>query len=120
MNCDQQHKHAEPLAQASRLRDLGVYALRLTWQYLHTLFVCVGYNTIMLTLTHEYKLEPTLEQIDGIENTLNVCRVVWNFALSYRKDWCKSRKSLMWTHPRESEKSRGGCFHHSPLVRNRA
>ncbi|MGB3532751.1 MAG: transposase [Microcoleaceae cyanobacterium] len=47
----------------------------------------------MLTLTYEYKLEPTSQQIDSIENTLNVCRDVWNFALSYRKDWCKSRKS---------------------------
>ena len=47
----------------------------------------------MITLTYEYKLKPTSEQIDSIENTLNVCRSVWNFALSYRKDWCKSRKS---------------------------
>ncbi|MDJ0536125.1 MAG: transposase [Xenococcaceae cyanobacterium MO_207.B15] len=47
----------------------------------------------MLTLTYEYKLEPTPEQIAYIENTLNVCRSVWNFALAHRKDWCKSRKS---------------------------
>ena len=47
----------------------------------------------MITLTYEYKLEPTSEQIDSIENTLDVCRSVWNFALGYRKDWCKSRKS---------------------------
>ena len=47
----------------------------------------------MLTLTYEYKLEPTSEQIEYIENTLNMCRSVWNFALGYRKDWCKSRKS---------------------------
>ena len=47
----------------------------------------------MLTLTYEYKLEPTSEQIDSIENILNVCRLVWNFALRYRKDWCKSRRS---------------------------
>ena len=47
----------------------------------------------MITLTYEYKLEPTSEQIDSIENTLNVCRSVWNFALLNRKDWCKSRKS---------------------------
>ena len=49
----------------------------------------------MITLTYEYKLEPTPQQIESIENTLNVCRRVWNFALSYRKDWCKSRKSLI-------------------------
>jgi putative transposase len=47
----------------------------------------------MLTLTYEYKLEPTSEQIEYIENTLDVCRAVWNFALLNRKDWCKSRKS---------------------------
>ena len=47
----------------------------------------------MLTLTYEYKLEPTAEQISYIENTLDVCRCVWNFALRHRKDWCKARKS---------------------------
>ena len=47
----------------------------------------------MLTLTYEYRLEPTAEQIEYIENTLNVCRSVWNFALAMRKDWCKSRSS---------------------------
>ena len=47
----------------------------------------------MLTLTYEYKLKPTPEQIQSIENTLDVCRSVWNFALRYRKDWCRSRKS---------------------------
>ena len=67
----------------------------LTLYSLHTRLTCVGYNTIMLTLTYEYKLEPTSEQIDSIENTLNVCRSVWNFALAYRKDWCKSRKSVI-------------------------
>ncbi len=46
----------------------------------------------MLTLTYEYKLEPTAKQIEYIENTLDVCRSVWNFALASRKDWCKSRK----------------------------
>ncbi|WP_019509108.1 RNA-guided endonuclease TnpB family protein [Pleurocapsa sp. PCC 7319] len=49
----------------------------------------------MLTLTYEYKLEPTAEQISYIENTLDVCRSVWNFALLNRKDWCKSRKSAI-------------------------
>ena len=47
----------------------------------------------MLTLTYEYKLEPTKEQIAYIETTLDVCRSVWNFALGQRKDWCASRKS---------------------------
>lgn len=47
----------------------------------------------MLTMTYEYKLQPTAEQIATIENTLDVCRSVWNFALLKRKDWCASRKS---------------------------
>ncbi|MGK7917860.1 MAG: RNA-guided endonuclease InsQ/TnpB family protein [Prochloraceae cyanobacterium] len=47
----------------------------------------------MITLTYEFKLEPTKEQIESIENTLDVCRSVWNFALRHRLDWCASRKS---------------------------
>ena len=47
----------------------------------------------MLTMTYEYKLQPTPEQIAIIEQTLDVCRSVWNFALRQRKDWCASRKS---------------------------
>jgi putative transposase len=47
----------------------------------------------MLTLIYEYKLEPTTEQVIYIEQTLDVCRSVWNFALRQRKDWCVSRKS---------------------------
>ncbi|WP_156185122.1 helix-turn-helix domain-containing protein, partial [Crocosphaera watsonii] len=47
----------------------------------------------MLTMTYEFKLQPTPEQIAIIEQTLDVCRSVWNFALRQRKDWCASRKS---------------------------
>ncbi len=47
----------------------------------------------MLTMTYEYKLQPTSEQITAIEQTLDLCRSVWNFALRQRKDWCNSRKS---------------------------
>ena len=47
----------------------------------------------MLTLNYEFKLQPTTEQIAYIENTLDVCRSVWNYALRQRKDWCTSRKS---------------------------
>ena len=46
----------------------------------------------MLTLTHEYKLIPNKKQIEVIENTLRVCRSVWNYALRERKDWINSRK----------------------------
>ncbi|MBD2611290.1 MAG: RNA-guided endonuclease InsQ/TnpB family protein [Nostoc sp. ZfuVER08] len=46
----------------------------------------------MLTLTYEYKLKPTKQQIEDIENILIVCRKVWNYALRERKDWVNSRK----------------------------
>ncbi len=47
----------------------------------------------MLTLSYEFKLKPTVEQVQEIEHTLTVCRKVWNYALRDRKDWIKSRKS---------------------------
>ncbi|NEP24703.1 transposase [Moorena sp. SIO3I6] len=46
----------------------------------------------MLTLTYEYKLIPSQQQIAVIEDILKVCRKVWNYALRERKDWYKSRK----------------------------
>ncbi len=46
----------------------------------------------MLTLSYEYKLVPTPDQSAIIEQTLNVCRKVWNFALRERKDSINSRK----------------------------
>lgn len=46
----------------------------------------------MLSLTYEYKAMPTDDQIQKIEQTLTVCRQVWNFALRERKDWLNSRK----------------------------
>lgn len=46
----------------------------------------------MLTLTYEYKLKPTAQQIEGLENSLDVCRKVWNYALRECKDWIASRK----------------------------
>ena len=49
------------------------------------------YNTIMINLIYEYKLKPTKAQIAIIENTLSVCRKVWNYALSERKAWISSR-----------------------------
>jgi putative transposase len=49
----------------------------------------------MLNMTWEFKLEPTAEQVSEIENTLEVCRNVWNFALRERKDWLDSRKCLV-------------------------
>ncbi len=46
----------------------------------------------MLNLTYEFKAIPTPEQVQMIEQTLTVCRQVWNYALRERKDWLNSRK----------------------------
>ncbi len=46
----------------------------------------------MITLTYGYKINPTPEQAALIEQTLEVCRKVWNYALRERKDWIDSRK----------------------------
>lgn len=45
----------------------------------------------MLNLTFTYKLKPTVQQIECIEHTLNVCKSVWNHALYERKLWYNSR-----------------------------
>jgi putative transposase len=45
----------------------------------------------MFNLTYNYKLQPTKEQIEIIEHNLNVCKSVWNYALSIRKLWYNSR-----------------------------
>ena len=45
----------------------------------------------MLNLTLNYKLEPTLKQIEIIEHNLNVGKSVWNHALYVRKLWYNSR-----------------------------
>ncbi|NEQ74378.1 MAG: transposase [Okeania sp. SIO2C9] len=46
----------------------------------------------MITLTYEFKLIPSQQQIAIIEDMLAVCRKVWNYALRERKDWINSRK----------------------------
>ncbi|MDP8964295.1 MAG: helix-turn-helix domain-containing protein, partial [Cyanobacteriota bacterium] len=46
----------------------------------------------MLTLTYGYKINPTPDQTAIIDQTLEVCRQVWNYALRERKDWINSRK----------------------------
>jgi putative transposase len=45
----------------------------------------------MFNLTYEFKLKPTRAQIAIFENWLEQCRHVYNYALSERKDWIKSR-----------------------------
>ena len=46
----------------------------------------------MINLNYEFKLKPTDKQIDIIENTLEKCRNVWNYALRERIDWYQGRK----------------------------
>lgn len=45
----------------------------------------------MFSLTYEFKLKPTQDQVSLFENWLDVCRRVYNYALQTRKDWYKSR-----------------------------
>ncbi|MBE9223846.1 transposase [Cyanobacterium stanieri LEGE 03274] len=47
----------------------------------------------MITLTYQYKLKLNRQQIQEVEHILDVCRSVYNFALSERKAWYNSRKS---------------------------
>lgn len=48
---------------------------------------------VMLTLTYEYKILPSVKQVQEIEHIISLCRKVWNYALRERKDWLNSRKS---------------------------
>jgi putative transposase len=45
----------------------------------------------VFTLTFEFKLKPTSAQIAVFEDWLEQCRRVYNYALTERKDWFKSR-----------------------------
>lgn len=45
----------------------------------------------MFSLTYEFKLKPTKEQIAIFDHWLEQCRRVYNYALAERKDWFKSR-----------------------------
>lgn len=45
----------------------------------------------MFSLTYEFKLKPTESQISLLEDWLEQCRRVYNYALAERKDWYKSR-----------------------------
>ncbi|NET43672.1 transposase [Okeania sp. SIO2B3] len=46
----------------------------------------------MITLTYQYKLKPNKRQETEINQILDVCRTVYNYALRERKDWLSSRK----------------------------
>ena len=45
-----------------------------------------------MNLTFEYKLEPTIQQALEMDEWLEICRRVYNYALAERRDWIKSRK----------------------------
>jgi putative transposase len=45
----------------------------------------------VLNLVYEFKLQPTAAQAALLENWLEQCRKVYNYALAERKDWFKSR-----------------------------
>lgn len=47
----------------------------------------------MITLTYQFKIKPTKEQIRQFEKYLDICRSVYNYAHSERKAWLESRKS---------------------------
>ncbi len=46
----------------------------------------------MLTLTYEFKLKPSAEQVSIFESWLVACRKVYNYGLAERKAWVNSRK----------------------------
>ena len=49
----------------------------------------------MIALTYQYKLRPSKQQEAEINQIIDVCKSVYNYALRKRKDWLSSRKSLI-------------------------
>ncbi|MGL5511225.1 MAG: helix-turn-helix domain-containing protein [Microcoleaceae cyanobacterium] len=47
----------------------------------------------MINLTYQFKLDLNRQQELEIENILEVCQSVYNYALAERKHWLRSRKS---------------------------
>ena len=47
----------------------------------------------VIALTYQYKLRPNQQQEAEINQILDVCRSVYNYALRERKDWLSSKKS---------------------------
>ncbi|MGB3513182.1 MAG: transposase [Microcoleaceae cyanobacterium] len=47
----------------------------------------------MITLSYQYKLKPNKQQEAEINQILDICKSVYNYALRERKDWLSSRKS---------------------------
>ncbi len=53
------------------------------------------FGRAMITFCYQYKIKPTKQQIRQIEQYLDICRSVYNYAHAERKAWLKSRKSLV-------------------------
>lgn len=51
----------------------------------------------MLTMNFSYRIYPSLEQEARMVSWLEICRGVYNYALSERKDWIKSRKNSVYS-----------------------
>ncbi|MBE9116054.1 transposase [Lusitaniella coriacea LEGE 07157] len=49
----------------------------------------------MINLTYEYRAYPTANQSLKMEECLETCRRVYNYALAERRDWIQSRKCLV-------------------------
>ena len=59
----------------------------------------------MFSLTYEFKLKPTQNQVSLFEDWLEQCRRVYNYALAERKAWYKSRSCQI-----------NSCFLHSEYI----
>ncbi len=49
----------------------------------------------MITFTYAYKIKPSKQQVRQIEQYLDICRSVYNYAHAEKKAWLESRKSLV-------------------------
>ena len=49
----------------------------------------------MLTMTWEFKLDPTAAQVSEIQHRLDVCRNACNFSRWERKDWLDYRQCII-------------------------
>ncbi len=49
----------------------------------------------MITFTYAYKIKPSKQLLRQIEQYLDICRSVYNYAHAERKAWLDSRKSLI-------------------------
>lgn len=47
----------------------------------------------MLNQTYEFKLLPTLAQVETFDRWLDICKDVWNYALVERRDFARAKKS---------------------------